>query len=101
MSGLDRAGARLVHKLPCTSDVAEAPSRDAEIRDRREFRVRTEAELGFAVSLGVVDSQRMFEARAPPFEIALVEDSHSQYAMRGGRLRRPHRVFRCAQEALG
>ena len=77
MSGFDRARDRLVHELPCACDFAEAPSRESQIRGRRGFRVRTESELGFAVSLGVVNSQRLFAMRPRLLEIALQEESRT------------------------
>ena len=77
MSGFDRARDRLVHQLPCASDVARAPSRESQISGRRGCRVRTEAELGFAISLGIVNSQRLFAMRPRLREIALEEESQS------------------------
>src|SRR5271169_3967721 len=101
MSGFDRARDRLVHQFPRACDIASAPSRRSQIRGRNDVGVWTEAELGFAVSLGVVDAQRLFKTRPRLWEIALEEASRSQKAMRGRRLRRSRRVFRCKQEALG
>ena len=77
MSGFGCARDRLVHKLPCASDVAEAPSRESQISGCCDVRVLTEAELGFAISLGVVNSQRLFAMRPRLLEIALEEASQS------------------------
>src|SRR5258708_27678 len=98
MSGFDCVRARLIHEFPCACDVTGAPSRESQIRGRRGCGVRTESELGFAVSLGVVGPQRLFAMRPRLREIALEEVSHSQDAMRGRCLRWPRRAFRFAQE---
>ena len=83
MSGFDCACARLIHEFPCASDVAQAPSGESQIRARRNFGVRTKAELGFAVSLGIVDSQRLFAMRPRLLKIPLPEESRTQNSMRG------------------
>ena len=70
MSGFKPARDRLIHELPCACDVADAPSREGQIPGRRGSRVDTEAELGFAISLGVVDSQSLFAMRPRLREIA-------------------------------
>src|SRR5579863_1106486 len=101
MSGFGCARVRLVDKLPCASDVSEAPSRVSQISGRSDVRILTEAVPGFTISLGVVDSQRLFQMRPRVLEIALEEASQSQTAMCGRRLRRSRRAFHFAQEALG
>jgi hypothetical protein len=82
-------------------DIAEAPSHESQITGRGDSRVGTEAELGFAVSHWVVDSQRLFEMRPRPREIALEEERQSQQAMRDRRLRQTRLLFRVAQKAFG
>ena len=71
------ARARLVYQLSCACDVAEAPSRESQIRSRQDSRVRTEAELGFAISNRIVNFQCLFQMRARLLEIALAEKSQS------------------------
>ena len=77
MSGFACARVRLVDKLPCASDVADAPSRESQISGLRRLQILTEAVPGFTISLGVVDSQRLFAMHPRVLEIALEEASQS------------------------
>ena len=77
MIGFDGSRARLVDQFPCASDVAKGPSRESQTSGCRDGRVLTETEHGFAVSLGIANSQRLFEMRPRLSEIALEEKSQS------------------------
>ena len=77
------------------------PSRVSQISGRQGARVRTEVELGFAVSLGVVNSQPLFAILARLREIALDEASKSYKAMPDRRLCRSLGSQFFSQQALG
>ena len=54
-----------------------APSQESQIGGRHGSSVHPESELGFAVSLGIVNSQRLLAILARLREIALDEASQS------------------------
>ena len=103
-SGRERIRLRARPPRP-SAPVRVRPRRGAKPRerDRRSPRlpVLTEAEFGFAISYGIVASQRLFAMRPRLGEIALEEQNQSQEAMSDRRLHGAHRPFRFAQEAFG
>ena len=71
MSGFDRARDRLVDQLPCACRLRRAASREGQISGRAGAGIHAEAELGFAVSLGVVNFAAPVRNAPAPREIAL------------------------------
>jgi hypothetical protein len=64
MCGFTRAHNRLFHQLPCPIDVTERPISLSKVNRCNGARIGAEAELGVTVALGIVDPERLIEARA-------------------------------------
>ena len=67
----------VVGEIDDEHDVAEWPNRESQISHRPDIGILTEAEPGFAISLGIGDLQRLFQMLARLREIALQEESRS------------------------